>query len=301
MRLLKSKPSISSKQVNSRRSNQKGFTLIEIMISLALGLVISSAIVQIMISNSVTDRLNRAVASTQESGRYIITRLRDELLMVGMYDAMNPNLSNLVDIVEEESFIRNKPIPLPGDFVANIDLGAKQGASGASDTLVISLQGTRDCRGYKLGYANDEEFYVVNEYFVSDNKLKCRGFDGRVLRGQKNAVGNNNNAAFTILDDVLSFQVTYGLASPATNNGETLPVRYVDASLLANAILANQQIVSVRLAIVVKGEGQINLDKPSTFKLLNEDTMTAPDNGLYKAFETTITFRNMKNFARSGA
>lgn len=286
---------------NNKPTKQKGFTLLEIMISLALGLVISAAIVQIMISNSVTDRLNRAVASTQESGRYIITRLRDELLMVGMYDAMNPNLSDIVDIVEEESFIRNNPIPLPGAFVADVNLGAEQGADGSSDTLVISLQGTRDCRGYKLGYADDEEFYVVNEYFVSDNKLKCRGFDGRVLRGQKNAVGNNNDAAFTILDDVLSFQVTYGLASPFTNNGETLPVRYVDASLLANAILANQQIVSVRLAIVVKGEGQIALDNASSFKLLNEDVITAPDKGLYKAFETTISFRNMKNFARSGA
>lgn len=279
---------------------QQGFTLIELMISLALGLVISAAIIQIMVSNNVTDRLNRAVASTQESGRYIITRLRDELLMVGLYDAMNPNLSQLVDIAEEESFLRNHPIPIPGTFVANADLGAKQGRDGASDTLVISLQAERDCRGYKLGYADDEEFYVVNEYFVSDNKLKCRGFDGRVLRGQKGAIANNADAAFTLLDDVLSFQATYGLASPLSNNGEPLPVRYVDASLLADAFAANQQVVSVRLAIVVKGEGQIQLDTANTFKLLNEESFTAPDKGLYKAFETTITFRNMKNFARGG-
>jgi type IV pilus assembly protein PilW len=52
------------------------------------------------------------------------------------------------------------------------------------------------------------------------------------------------------------------------------------------------------MAIVVKGEGDIGLDQALTFKLLNEDSITAPDKGLYKAFETTVTFRNMRNFVR---
>jgi type IV pilus assembly protein PilW len=279
-------------------TKQSGFTLIEIMISLALGLVISSAVVQVMISNSMTEKLNRAVASTQESGRYIVSRMRTELLMVGLYDAINPMLNDDVDIAEEESFLRNHPVPIAGDFVARPLLGSTQGVDGASDTLVVSLQAQRDCRGFTLGYDAGEEFYVVNEYFVSDGKLKCRGFDGRVVRGQKVAQGHNNHAAYTILDDVLSFQVSYGVADPLSNNGETLPTQYIDASGLAAAFDANQQVVSLRMAIVVKGEGDIGLDQALTFKLLNEDSITAPDKGLYKAFETTVTFRNMRNFVR---
>lgn len=284
-----------------QRNQQSGFSLIEIMISLALGLIISAAVIQIMISNSVTERLNRAVASTQESGRYIIARLRDELLLVGLYDRLDPNLNTMVDVVEEESFVRNHPIPLPGDFPARLELGAIQGDSGASDTLVISLQSDRDCRGYKLGYNTDDEFYVVNEYFVSGSQLKCRGFDGRYLRNQKPAAGHNSHAAFTILDDVLSFQVSYGVTDTFTNGGDPLPTQYLDASLLANAYANDKQVVSVRLAIVVKGEGSILLDNTASFKLLNEDTITAPDKGLYKVFETTVTLRNMKNFARGRA
>lgn len=282
-------------------TKQSGFTLIEIMISLALGLVISSAVVQVMISNSLTEKLNRAVASTQESGRYIISRMRTELLMVGLYDALNPMLNADVDIAEEESFLRNHPIPIAGDFSARPLLGSTQGVDGASDTLVVSLQAQRDCRGFTLGYDPGEEFYVVNEYFVSDGKLKCRGFDGRVVRGQKVAQGHNNHAAYTILDDVLSFQVSYGVADPLSNNGETLPTQYIDASGLAAAFGASQQVVSLRLAVVVKGEGDISLDQELTFKLLNEDSLTAPDKGLYKAFETTVTFRNMRNFVRGSA
>lgn len=280
---------------------QSGFTLIEIMISLALGLVISSAVVQVMISNSITEKLNRAVSSTQESGRYIISRMRTELLMVGLYDALNPRLNDDVDIAEEEAFLRNHPIPLAGDFVSRPLLGSSQGVGGANDTLVVSLQGQQDCRGFTLGYDAGEEFYVVNEYFVSDGKLKCRGFDGRVLRGQKVAQGHNNHAAYTILDDVLSFQVNYGVADPTSNNGETVPTKYIDASALALAFDASQQVVSLRLAVVVKGEGDITIDKKFTFKLLNEDSLTAPDNALYKAFETTVTLRNMRNFVRGSA
>jgi type IV pilus assembly protein PilW len=284
--------------LNINEKTQQGFSLVEIMISLALGLVISAAVVQIMVSNSMTDKLNRAMASTQESGRYIITRMRSELLMVGLYDSLNPNLNTALDIAEEESFVRNHAIPIPGDFTARISLGSQQGPDGASDTLVISLQASQDCRGFKLGYGAMEEFYVVNEYFVDDGKLKCRGFDGRVVRGQKAATGHNNHAAYTILDDVLSFQVTYGVADPTSNNGETLPTRYIDAARLAAAYAAKQQVVSVRVAVVVKGEGEINLNKKRTFKLLNEDSFTAPDKNIYKAFETTITLRNMRNFVR---
>lgn len=299
--MCKNTPKSGSQISQIAGNKQAGFSLLEIMISLALGLIISAAVIQIMVSNSVTQQLNRAVSSTQESGRYIITRMRDELLMIGFYDSLNPNLSRLVDIVEEESFVRNHPIPLLGDFPSRGDLGSLQGIDGANDTLVISLQAERDCRGYKLGYLDEEEFYVVNEYFVEGTTLKCRGFDGRYLRGQKGATGHNSHAAFSILDDVMSFQVNYGIADPIAKNGETLPTRYVDASQLSDAFDAGQHVVSIRLAFVVKGEGEIRLDQASTFKLLNEDTITAPDNGLYKSFETTITLRNMKNFARGGA
>jgi type IV pilus assembly protein PilW len=281
-------------------NKQQGFSLVEVMISLALGLAISSAVVQILISNSVSGELNRAMASTQESGRFIVSRMHYELLMVGLYNPLDPHLNDNVDIVEEESFVRNHPIPIPGDFSNRTMLGSEQGVDGASDTLVFSLQATKDCRGFSLGYAMDEAFFVVNEYFVDQGKLKCRGFDGRVLRGQKAAAGHNGHAAYTILDNVLSFQVTYAMADPLSNDGETLPIRYIDASRLSDAFNAKQQVVSLRLAIVVKGEGNINLDRKLTFKLLNEDLLTAPDQGLYKAFETTVTFRNMRNFIRGG-
>lgn len=286
---------------NQQASKQQGFTLIEIMISMAMGLVIAGAVIQIMVSNSVTEKLNRAMASTQESGRFIINRLRSEMLMVGLYDQMNPNLNLDVDTVDENNFVRNHPIILPNEFAARTALGSIQGSSGGNDTLVISLQNKMDCRGYALGYENDDEFYVVNEYFVSDNKLKCRGFDGRFLRGQKAAEGHNSHKSITILDDVVNFQVTYGVTDLASTQGSAIPTRFVDADGIQNALDNGKTIVALRIALIVKADSDITVDKKPFFRLLNEDVYTPDDNGLYKSFETTITLRNMKNFVRSNA
>ncbi|MCC2614655.1 PilW family protein [Aestuariibacter halophilus] len=279
-----------------------GFSLIEIMIALTLGLVISGAIIQVMVSNSVTERLNRAMASAQEGGRFIMSRMRQELLMTGRYDLLSADLNRDVDVVDEANFVWNHPIPLPGDFDAAAAIGATQGAGGGNDTLVVSLLTNADCRGVTHGYdaAAGEEFYVVNQYFVEGTELKCRGYDGRVLRGQKAPEGNDGDAAYTLLDEVHSFQVLYGITNSAvTNDNSARPVQFVRADQLAAELAVNSQVVAIRIALLIKGEGNVEIAPLPQFKLLNEDAMNAPSNHLYKQFETTVTLRNVKNFMRN--
>ncbi|MDF2178225.1 PilW family protein [Aliiglaciecola sp. CAU 1673] len=278
---------------------QRGFTLVELMISLTLGLLISAAIVQVMVSSQVTERLNRAVASAQENGRFFISRMRSDLLITGFYDPLSPNLSRLVDVVDEASFLQNRPVILPGDFINMPALGSEQGANGGSDRLVVAFQGTVDCRGLQLGY-NGEEFFVVNEYFLDGEELKCRGFDGRVLRGQKAAAGNSGNTAISLMDNVVSFQVLYGVGnSQASGDFSGRPVSYVTADQLPAQRALNAGVVAIRLAALVKGDGEVIIDPASSFKLLNESSFTPQDKRLYKLFETTISIRNIKNQLRS--
>jgi len=86
-------------------------------------------------------------------------------------------------------------------------------------------------------------------------------------------------------------------------NGNTVarPVRYIDASELAAAYANNSTVVAIRIAMVLKGEGRVQLDAPFTYKLLNESSQTAPDASVYQAFETTISLRNMKNLSGGNA
>ncbi|KXI27184.1 PilW family protein [Paraglaciecola hydrolytica] len=281
-------------------TKQQGFSLVEIMITLALGLVISGALIQIMLGNNVTERLNQAVASVQESGRFIISRLRNDLLMTGRYDILAPELNRATDVVIEAAYVQNNPIPIVGDFISDASIGAIEGASGANDTLVVSFQGTTDCRGYKLGYAANEEFFVVNQYFVTGTSLQCRGFDGRVLRGQQVAVGNDSNKAYTLLDDVHSFQVQYGVTNTlAAQDNSSVPVRFVTADSLAGLRASGSQVVAIRIALLIRADSDINIDPVPSFKLLDEVAIQPSQKRLFKQFETTITLRNVKNFIRS--
>ena len=137
----------SSSQKNSRQgTKQCGFSLIELMISLTLGLIVSAAVVQVMISNNSTERLNRSIASAQENGRFIIARLRNDLIMTGRYDMLRPDLNKDVDIIVESDFVHNNPIPVAGDFNNGLTKGALEGAGITSDTLMVVLQASKDCR-----------------------------------------------------------------------------------------------------------------------------------------------------------
>lgn len=276
---------------------QSGFSLIELMISLALGLIISAAVVQVMISNNSTERLNRSIASAQENGRFIIARLRNDLIMTGRYDLLRPDLNRDVDIVVEAAFVQNNPIPVVGDFSNALTKGASEGPGISSDVLMVALQSSKDCRGATHGYV-DEEFLVVNEYFLQGTSLKCRGYDGRALRGLKVAVEDDN--AYTLLDDVVSFQVQYGITnSIASQDNTARPVKFIDADTLDEEKLTGSLVVAIRIALLIKADSDVLISPVPKFKLLNEEPIQPSDERLYKQFETTITLRNSKNFARS--
>lgn len=71
--------------ISRYQRKQHGFSLVELMITLTLGLVISGAVIQVLVSSSVTNKLNQAVAQVQESGRFIMARLSAEFYEVGRY------------------------------------------------------------------------------------------------------------------------------------------------------------------------------------------------------------------------
>ncbi|MCP3866456.1 MAG: prepilin-type N-terminal cleavage/methylation domain-containing protein, partial [Aestuariibacter sp.] len=65
---------------------QSGFSLVELMISMLLGLMLTVGVIQVLVSTRATNTLNQAIAEVQESGRYISMRLQEELMEAGRYD-----------------------------------------------------------------------------------------------------------------------------------------------------------------------------------------------------------------------
>lgn len=287
--------SLRPTHINARA--QSGFSLVELMITLTLGLVISGAVIQVLVSSSVTNKLNQAVAQVQESGRFIMSRLSAEFYEVGRYDLVMATIDDSVDIVAEAAYVQNRPIALPGDFASNASLGSEQTSNGGSDKLAVSLLGTADCTGNRHGYALNDEFHVVNYYFVTGSTLKCTGYDGRVLRGLKAQV--SSPATVVLLDNIESFQVQFGVTDEITTS-QGQAVRYVTADVLSALRDANQQVVSLRWAVLLKSyQNEVQQTQAQQFAMLNETAKTLDTSHYYQVFSKTLALRNMKNFVRS--
>jgi type IV pilus assembly protein PilW len=73
---------------HARRSNGAllgtavhGFSLIELMVAMVLGILVSIGLVTLFGATSKTNRVQNAMARLQENGRYVVTRLNDDVRM----------------------------------------------------------------------------------------------------------------------------------------------------------------------------------------------------------------------------
>jgi type IV pilus assembly protein PilW len=275
----------------------RGFSLVELMITLVLGLVISGAVIQVLVSSSVTNKLNQAVSQVQESGRFITRRLTNEFYDVGRYDLITSEIDDSIDPVIEAAYVQNHPIAVVGDFASDAALGSTEGAAGTNDRLMVSKLAQQDCTGSTHGYNNGEAFHVVNLYFVSAQELRCTGFDGRVLRGLKTQVVSPST--IVLLDNVAAFHVQYGV-SEATQEATGQAVRYVTAEQIEALRDNQQQVVSLRWALLIQSyQNQVQQSVSPQFAVLNESAVTLNADHYYQVFTKTLALRNMKNFVRS--
>ncbi|GMV29410.1 MAG: hypothetical protein AMXMBFR59_15350 [Rhodanobacteraceae bacterium] len=67
----------------ARRSRQQGLSLIELMVALTLGLLVSAGIVALFMATSQSNRTQSAMGRVQENGRFATGRLEADLRMAG--------------------------------------------------------------------------------------------------------------------------------------------------------------------------------------------------------------------------
>ncbi|KPJ92751.1 MAG: hypothetical protein AMJ53_08760 [Gammaproteobacteria bacterium SG8_11] len=107
---------------------QTGMTLVEIMIALTLGLVLTAGVIQLFIASKQTYRMNEAMASVQESGRYALETISRDLRMAGYQGCADPGS------VPSKSIVRyNSP-------TANLLQTAITGTEGSAASDSLSVQ-----------------------------------------------------------------------------------------------------------------------------------------------------------------
>ena len=119
--------------------NQRGFTLIELMISLVIGLLLSAAIVKIYADTSQIYKFQNAVSEVQENGRFASAFLRRAARLAGNFgcDASKPISASTLSDAEArrlEFYSIASPLPQPAQPIGGVDGG---GLIDNSDELIL--------------------------------------------------------------------------------------------------------------------------------------------------------------------
>ncbi len=243
--------------MSNSRFRQAGLSLIELMISVVLGLLLVAGATQIFLSNTQAFRLQDNISSTQESGRLGLEILLSDLRRAG------------IDYAKDDS----------GDLLYGVTgkngtatTGTVTGLVSNSDEVTISYRvpaevgSMSDCEGNVVGTGS----VVTNRYFVkmdtnpSIPALFCSGSGG---------------AGTALVRGVESFQIQYGvMANPASAtpllkdvkaNGFASPARYVLGEAASGSGL---RITSIRVGLLMRSEAGIQgLRAPSAdIKVLDQ-------------------------------
>jgi type IV pilus assembly protein PilW len=252
----------ANRQSPSRQSiRHQGFTLVEIMVALTIGLLMMAGILQISLANKESSRLQRNMGFVQENIRSAMEFLTRDVRMAGLYinrsalaeDAPDPFLN-----VSAATTVTSSPITADGGGAFN-------------DQITLTRESNVDCLGQAIPPGANG--FAINHYFISNQRLMCRG---------------NTGAAQPLVDGVESLQILYG----ENTDGNPLSAnRYVQPDQVADM----KNVVSVRIAMrFISRETVRQTTDTNQYALLDADTFTpaANDRLLRREITTTVSLRN---------
>jgi type IV pilus assembly protein PilW len=233
---------------------EKGFTLIELMIAIVLGLLLIAATVTVFVSTKQGYRLENGLSLMQSTGRATLDLLSREAMMAGF-----PQSENI------ESFIPAKTL---------------DGGGSNSDQFAVRYQSDTDCLNATTPvYANGKR-YAKNMYFIdTDNNLVCRTL----------AEDDSTIAEAVVVQGVENLQLLYGEDNTA-GDSVTNATRYVTADNVTDW----DNVVSVRIGIIVNSQSPVATSNDDVaYTLLGQTPIAAgADHMRRRAYTTTAVVRN---------
>ena len=277
---------------------QLGMTLIELMIALVLGLIITAAAMQLFLTGSINYNLQKAMTELQDNGNFGLNYILKDI-----------RLANL-------------PLNLTGDKAGIKYLTHGEGQEGwggstnineyASDQLVIQYKafeaGAMDCEGVAVTQSEiDKSVFIIQRYFLrqdgGDLALACDA--GRYETLLENADLPTNITDFggngqVILRRVDHFHILLGIKDNVKDEFKYVTVKdYMGTkNTLVKDAASRPRIMSIQIGALMRGfdaipEGQ---NVPDQFQILDQKVSlkTAAKQKKYirEVVSQTIALRN---------
>ncbi len=255
----------NSSREDGEMKQQTGISLVELMVALLLGSIISVAATQLFLVNRQAESLQQGLSSVQDEGRFLLGFVARDLMQAG-YSADGFALQPFVFDGDEGK----KSVDLTGT---------------TNDVIAFQVNDGFDCGG-------NPHYTGLKVYSVEDDGgLKCTYWTP------------TDTIANVIISGVEAFQVQYGIDTNQSGSVQLYTDANGAANALAGGGADAPRILAVRFAVVLSSAGRVGADAalaPANMQVLNEtfasgvaDNQIDLDDGhLHRLFSTTVLIRN---------
>ena len=310
---------MNTHEMSRYRANSSGFTLIELMISLVLGLLISAAVIQVYIVSTRTATVQQSASEVQDSAIFSLQAIEDHIRLANLG---NP-ISNIKDTTNHGGIVlttANLGTSNATDakyFTASADSTGWTGLSNItgveSDQLTIQYKNVTssslfDCEGTEV--QKDSSAWVVERYFVrkatggADTDLVLACAAGRV--DEDGIVTTSfDGAGEVIIPAVDQFKVLLGTLADVSN------LSYLPASTYLD-LTDKPSITTVKLGMIVRSDTPLIEDPESSlpaadkgkFTILGAEQKLKADSvnkvRYRRSYESTIVLRSARVMSVTG-
>lgn len=256
-----------AKQGYLRSDIQQGFTLVELMISMILGLILLLMIGAAFVSSRQAFREQEDNARIQESGRFALEFIGRNIKQAG-----------------------HAEIPFSGikaEFEGTAIRGTG-GAAGVADTVTVQYDGAlgdQDCEGTAITAADIavQNIVIQNSFNIdaANAELRC---DGQKVIAPNEPVPTSGSV---LLENVEDLQLLYGI--------DTTGEQSVDQYIAAPATADWGRVIAVRACVLIRSD-KTNIASPGFYLDCNGTSVAVPADGrLRRTFTATFNLRNRVN------
>jgi type IV pilus assembly protein PilW len=290
------------RHIRSSHRLSAGFSLIELLISMIIGLVVIGAMFAAYVGTGLSSRNTRAMSQITEDASIAFSVMRSAIASTGYITPVGsgPNGYTGANGDGRAGTLRGCSNAFSDPDVALTALDCEEGdgphaiavsyEADAQNSAVSSDGVPLDCLGNEIT-AVGTTYPAYQRFFISNNSLRCQG------------PANNEDQA--LVDNVVDMQIQYGVACDPAAGGPNLcsdpeqagrVVRYMDAQALRDEAddLFNW-VLAVRLCVTVASADDV-LDTSAQYVNCAGAKVDPPggdtDRKMYRSFTTTIVLHN---------
>ena len=284
-----------------------GFTLVEMMVALAIGLAVVGALVAAYLASFASGRHTDAIVQITEDAALALNVMRQQVAQAGYSQPRGTGAGAMVlhrfpaisgceaanfadlgaSILAADNCRRSDTDPATPDSLEVAFEGSVL-AGKASNGILGGAGGAQplDCLGNSFAKTHDDA--TGDDYWLNDSKFY-------VADGSLHCHGPGNAAGAALVPNVETLKVTYGMAAgPAGTPGAGQVIYYGVAPPPGSPLWAN--VVSVNLCVQVRSAAKV-LDRNAVATLgtwidCRNAPRTASDGYLRRTFTTTVVLQN---------